>query len=175
MYLTLDLGNGLNMTNGSTVVGVKINQNQSNHLTLKSDGLYLTGLSSSSTSQTFKKYQSHYGIMVDYSPWGDVSKHNEDYVGYVSCSNKTHRIWTASGFDPNTSRPIGLTGKNTQDPFRPELDWVLPGDFFRVPKENGKYDYYIITSVTPNEVDGRYKAGNEVATYALLLENGDDF
>ena len=149
--IEINNGNGLSVSK----LQIKLDQEtEGNDLVVRCDGLYVSGgtVSEDGTGNVkLAEYQSNYSIMVDWSPWASEYTHdNDQYKNHVTCDCKTHRIWTAEwdSDDEETRLPINLTGKNPNDPFRPEIDWVLPGDFFRIKKSDDTYDYYIITEVT---------------------------
>ena len=155
---------------------VLIDPDEDNRLTLKNDGLLVLP---SKESSDVKLYESQYGygIQVDWSPWGvfqDEFMDDETAASFknkISCNSVIHRTWTATGIDPSTHMPYGLSGKNTNETFSAGSDWVFVGDFFRVKQADDTYNYYLITEVSANDS----KPGNKVVGYVTLLANGGDF
>lgn len=180
--IVINTSNGLN-TSHEKGLHVKIDSAAGNRLHLNDDGLAVSP-SSDEDTMTLSENQIGYGIQLDWSPFGTFQKmffsdiSSAEYLEYIasfkdkiSCNSSVHRTWTAAGLSPDTNMPYGLSGKNTSDPYQESSDWIFVGDFVRVPKENGKYDYYLITQVSSHEG----KPGNEIIGIVLLLENGDDY
>jgi hypothetical protein len=85
----------------------------------------------------------------------------------------------SSSDEPETTSSSGMrkvtlvSGKNENDKFRKEIDWVLPGDFFRI-KNGDQWDYYVITEVAPGEgQDICSGCGQVVFKYNGYCEHGN--
>ena len=148
--IEMELGNGLT----TSKLQVKLdNVKENNDICVRCDGLYVAGESTSdgSGNVVLKEYQSHYMVLVDWSPWGaEYAADNSRFKNHVCCDCKTHRCWDAEwdSDSESTRKPILKHGKNEEDAFRKEIDWVLPGDFFRVKSQDDRYEYFIITEVS---------------------------
>lgn len=171
--IELDYGQGLSISK----LQIKLDSvKEDNSLMVAADGLYVGAHGSSSSGKGNVKLevpQSHYSIWVAADPWGKET----GYEKYICCSNTVHRVWTAEWDYPDDEEqrlPINLTGKNTSDPMRPEIDWVLPGDFFRIKRSDGDYDYYIVTEVSPYAVKERHQVcggcGQEIYADGIEVE-----
>ena len=159
-------------------VQVKLDEKtENNDLVVRSDGLYVSGdYNDGSGNIRLQQSQINYMIATDMSPWEDAYNGSNDiFKNHVTCDCNTHRCWNAEwdtsgdGNDSDGDETEGddsddtpsvttahmnkvklISGKNENDKFRPEIDWVLPGDFFRI-KNGDQWDYYIITEVAPGK------------------------
>lgn len=136
-------------------VQVKLDEvTANNDLVVRSDGLYVSGdYNDGSGNIRLKESQINYVIATDMSPWEEAyNGDNSTFKNHVACDCVTHRCWTAEWDSDNDEdrKPIMISGKTDTDKFRKEIDWVLPGDFFRI-KNGDQWDYYIITEVAPGE------------------------
>ena len=92
-----------------------------------------------------------------FSPYDTpVSGFTEGASGRVSANNVVHRVFTAKDSS-------GTTYEN----FR-EVDCFLPGDMLRVPRENGQYEYRLITNTTATDRATAYCMNNEIKSYIVL-------
>jgi len=149
--IELNLGEGLS----TSKLQVKLDEtDENNELFVANDGLYVSSgiIPDKANDLNLDKLQNNYAVTIDYSPWGyEYSKSNGSFQNHITCDCKTHRIWTAEWDKPDDEEnrlPIKLTGRNKDEPFRSKIDWVLPGDFFRVRSSSKRYQYYIITEVS---------------------------
>ena len=128
-----------------------------NELMVRADGLYICG--QGLWDLKLKDKQLGHGVHVNVSPWGESWLSSNDlFNNHVCCDCTVHRCWTAKWGKPDMDDllkrdPILLYGKNKEDLFRADADWVLPGDFFRIrtneeSEETPVYDYYLITEVS---------------------------
>ena len=124
-----------------------------NDLVVRCDGLYVSGdYNDGSGNIKLKQNQITYAMCTDMSPWEEAyDGDNTRFKNHVACDCGVHRCWNATwdSDDDENRKPILVSGKNEEDKFREEIDWVLPGDFFRIDKGDGNWDYYIITEVSP--------------------------
>jgi hypothetical protein len=123
-----------------------------NDLVVRCDGLYVSGDSNDGSSIKLKQDMISYAVCTDMSPWEEAyDGDNSRFKDHVACDCCVHRCWNATWDSDNDEekKPILISGKNEEDKFREEIDWVLPGDFFRIDKGDGNWDYYVITEVSP--------------------------
>lgn len=176
--IELEYGQGLSVSK----LQVKLDSvKENNSLMVAADGLYVGSHGSSSSGKGNVELEaptSNYSIWVAANPWGTES----GYEKYICCSNTVHRCWTAEWDDPSSDvkLPINLTGKNPKDPMRPEIDWVLPGDFFRIKnterstESTPMYDYYLVTEVSPYAIKDRHPVcqgcGQDIYTTGIEVE-----
>lgn len=148
--IELNTGDGLS----TSKLQVKLDTvTPNNDLCVYADGLYVNGSTSDGSGGIkLKKKLHYYYINTDMSPWdANYNGDNDQFDNHICCDCQAHRCWDAT-FDTDdkaTRVPTLVSGKNEEDKFRPEIDWVLPGDFFRVKVDENRYEYFIITEVSP--------------------------
>lgn len=124
-----------------------------NDMCVYSDGLYVNGSTYDGSGNIKLKNKLHFFyVNTDMSPWdANYNGDTDRFANHVCCDCQAHRCWNAEWDtdDENTRKPKLISGKNEEDKFRDEIDWVLPGDFFRVKIGENRYEYYIITEVSP--------------------------
>lgn len=169
--IDLDLANDLKVTEDGYVT-IKISPDEGNSLSIESDGLMSVGLS------TINGWNASEGQILQGLTIGPVSIYNKNKAnpsGRISTTGIVHRTFTAHSEDK-----IGedLTGRMTYDKFRPDLDYCLPGDIFRVKVDRlddtkALFNYYLITKVDAKKEGDVYNPGNKIARYVKLGTWGD--
>lgn len=104
------------------------------NISIESDGLYAEAKPGADGhgGTGYDDYYTQEGIRLGYSsPFSDAVKTPR----MVTCTNYIHRMFDASDDD-------GQTLLN----FRPSIDYVLAGDFYRVQQSNGKYKHFLVTA-----------------------------
>lgn len=155
--IVLDLDNDI-IIDSENQLSVKISEDPGNTLVLKSDGLYAHAPKGvdGRTGQSYPRQQQD-GIRIGYcGPFNLTDGNLVD--NRVSVTNIVHRT-----FDSNDAEGSSLQG------FRPNVDYVLVGDMYRVPNGD-KYDYYLITR-TSSDNDG--SPGNIVKSSSFIGTWGD--
>lgn len=149
MHLRLDLSNELAVNNETNKLTIITDPNGT--CEKLSDGLYANAEPGTSTviSSGFEGTYNSEGIRLGYADAYNMNR----TPGCVVGTNIIHRTFDASSDD----------GKNLIG-FRPEIDVVLPGDFYRVKQSDNRYKYYLVTDTSYQDSG----TGNEVIASAYL-------
>lgn len=148
--LTLNLDKDLKINSDGKLV-VKISSTSGNTLEVKSDGLYAKSVKGVDGS-TGKGYEGRKILEYMMLGYGDCFYPLKSDPRKIICTSVVHRIFDAT---------ISKDGAVTLNDFR-EVDTVFVGDFFRVPKKDGGFTYYIITKTTET------RTNNSVTKYEKL-------
>lgn len=154
--LKLNLASDIGVNTGTNAVAFKRSSKDGNTLVFKEDGLYAeaTKGADGSGGTGYTQVGDYAGVRIGYeTPYGMTRSDKR-----VLLTNIAHRVYTASDGDIYT-----LNG------FRPEIDYVLPGDMVIF-----KNEIYLITSVTTTGANGSYGGpGNKISGLVGPLKEGE--
>lgn len=154
--LKLNLASDMGINTDKNAIAFKKSSKEGNTLTFKEDGLYAEAEKGADGSggTGYTHTGDYAGVRIGYeSPYGMTTSDRR-----VLLTNVAHRVYTASNDDIYT-----LNG------FRPEIDYVLPGDMVIF-----KNEIYLITSVTTTGANGSYGGpGNKIAGLVGPLKEGE--
>lgn len=104
------------------------------HLQIKNNGLYVEAIPGEDDhgGSGYDDYYTSEGVRLGYSTLMSESVRTPRVV---TCTNYIHRLFESE--DEQGQRLIN---------FRPEVDYVLAGDFFRVQQSSGHYKYFLVVS-----------------------------
>lgn len=153
--LKLNLASDMDVDTDTNAVVFKRSSKDGNTLVFNEDGLYAeaTKGADGSGGTGYTQEGDYPGVRIGYeTPYGMTKSDKR-----VLLANVVHRVYTASDDDIYT-----LNG------FRPEIDYVLPGDMVIF-----KNRIYLITSVTTTGADGSHGSpGNKISELAGPLREG---
>lgn len=153
--LKLNLASDMDVDTDTNAVVFKRSSKDGNTLVFNEDGLYAeaTKGADGSGGTGYTQEGDYAGVRIGYeTPYGMTKSDKR-----VLLANIVHRVYTASDDDIYT-----LNG------FRPEIDYVLPGDMVIF-----KNRIYLITEVTATGADGSHGSpGNKIAEIAGPLREG---
>ena len=145
--IELDLDKDLYI-NESKELDIKIAPNSS--LTIRDDGLYSSATDGvdGGSGNGYKTQSGVEGLIIGYSSlYGSI-----DDSGKIIATNIVHRVYTSLKDD----------GSELVD--MREIDYVFPGDMYRVKNDDDTYTYYLVTGSNHN--DGN--PGNNVTSSVKL-------